>query len=704
MTTFLTDFLLTLAGISVSMALVTVILLSVRSFMKKYFTATCRYFIWGLVILRLLVPVGGIYTPSIISLSGIPEKPSVSEEDFSYIPPETSSVNGVMAMPEVEIPIREDGAIEVPDIPVQSSPANEEEKSSLTSLSITVSQRFIYGVSIVWVVGAALFLVRYGVCYAVSCARIRRTSREACGRIREIFLSKCSEMNIRKIPLIVVSEAVDSPMLYGFFRPTVVMPCIDLEDEAAEFVIAHELTHYKRGDLYVKLASMVGNAIHWFDPAAYIASRMLSSEMELSCDEKVLRSFGDEERVSYGRVMLDIVKNCKKEALSLSTGFNPAVNAIKERLSNILDSKKKGKGISVICLTLVICILSGSFLGYEVSAIQLPVIYDNEGDVAEETEETTASDIVTTESDTHQAETEAEISSEDTTEAVPETTVAEETTARPETSAKTETGAITFITEVVAPIITETITEEAEPSEPHVHSYTVVKTAPTCSEHGYNVYSCSCGHIYKTLVNRTHAHSTKYVEKNVVADGEEITYNAEICINCGIEVGYKKSVWDGTTISYYISGPFVYSGDYNRDGELVIYGKGDMPEYGSIMSAFEGTSDAKVAPWWLLSSTYNSIVVDTGITRIGENSFAYACEYVTGVKVSKTCTSIGKGAFLGGSNIQTVYLPASLEYISADAFPDSTNVTVMFEGTEEEFSRIDMGNLSYASVIYNVSY
>ena len=59
---------------------------------------------------------------------------------------------------------------------------------------------------------------------------------------------------------------------------------------------------------------------------------------------------------------------------------------------------------------------------------------------------------------------------------------------------------------------------------------------------------------------------------------------------------------------------------------------------------------------------------------------------------------------MGGTEIKTLYLPVSLEYISEGAFADSSDIVIKFEGTAEEFAKIDLGGLSYSSVEFNVSY
>ena len=127
--------------------------------------------------------------------------------------------------------------------------------------------------------------------------------------------------------------------------------------------MVHELTHYKRGDLWAKLLGVIARSLHWFNPTAHLAVRMLNEEMELSCDEKALKNVTDEGRIEYGTVMVDILKKCKGKVNAFSTHFNPNKNTAKGRIMNILDSTKKRKGIVLIALSLTVCIVAGSVFG-----------------------------------------------------------------------------------------------------------------------------------------------------------------------------------------------------------------------------------------------------------------------------------------------------------------------------------------------------
>ena len=734
MTAYFNDFLITLLGISLTMSAATALLMLLRRPMKKYFKAGSRFVIWALVMLRLCIPVGGILLPCAVNIADISKSSSYIEEDFSYEAPEGQKPDDLI--PEIESPpIRDDA-----DVSVQYTGDEPcEENSSAVENSFEITANIVsMAVFAVWSTGAFTFILKYTLQYNLSARYIKNNSREPDSSMEALFSVICSEMKLNKCPRLVISEAVDSPMLYGYFKPTVVMPSACFTEEAARGILSHELTHYKRGDLYLKLIAMIGNAIHWFNPLAYIASKLFAREMELSCDEKVLMLYDEEMRVNYGRIMLDIVANCRKSDAPLTTGFNPRANAVKERITNILDSHKKHKGSAFVSMTLIVCISAGSLLGYNVSAYDSSALRENmtsddkfEADTvfANDTKMLAEAESESTPKESTAPDT-AEISmSEESQTETPESTEntdddhGKDTTPVSENVTGSSAAEPAEDTQTVrtgsSQINSVSVTSAADDSgtaatitlnQPHVHSYSVVKTAATCVQDGMNVYKCSCGDSYKTVIYKTHKHNTRHEERTVTSDGEQITYFAEVCTVCGIEIGYKKNIWDGTTISYYVSGPFYYDGEYNRDGELVVYGSGDMSNYCSLDMLFaeyiddEISANGDLPPWWLYSSEYDSIVVAEGITAISPNAFSYCCQYVNTVTVGKTVKSIGKNAFALGTDIKTLYLPTSLESISANAFPDSTDVHIKYEGSAEEFAKLELGNLSYASVEFNVEY
>jgi len=110
-----------------------------------------------------------------------------------------------------------------------------------------------------------------------------------------------------QIPII-ISPTTHTPMLIGLLKPIIVLPKMPLEDEQLEVILKHELVHYKRKDLLLKMVGLVAHAVHWFNPAVYILNRQLNIYCELSCDEKVVSEMDLAGKKYYGELILQFLQ------------------------------------------------------------------------------------------------------------------------------------------------------------------------------------------------------------------------------------------------------------------------------------------------------------------------------------------------------------------------------------------------------------
>ncbi len=365
------NILLGLINITITMSVIIVILLFARNLMKMRFTATCRFIIWTIVMLRLCVPLG-IMMP-IINVELERENTSVITEPRP-IPdvPETNSESDVVADSNsndiVEIKPTPETSVNnsIPATPIVTP--STENKSFDAEKLMEYIPTVIFSV---WLFGAT-FSFCYGIIqYAFTVQKLNSSLKFPQSALRELYSAVLADMKIKKAPLLYMSNDVGSPLLYGYVTPKIVLPDVVLETEDIEGILRHELTHYKRGDLFIKLISLLGNSVHWFNPLAYIAAKIHASEMELSCDEAVLRNCDEEKRVSYGNTMLAIVRFTRKSLSPLTTSFNPTKSKLKERFVNILDMTKKRKGIVIISGIAIVCAIAGALFG-RYSWVEIP--------------------------------------------------------------------------------------------------------------------------------------------------------------------------------------------------------------------------------------------------------------------------------------------------------------------------------------------
>lgn len=155
---------------------------------------------------------------------------------------------------------------------------------------------------------------------------------------------------------IYMSDLVCSPFALGFIRPKIYIP-FGLDENTQEQVIAHERCHLRRLDHIIKPFAFLVLAVHWFNPLCYIAFRLMNLDMEMSCDEKVLKIRGDElMKKNYTRALLSFASNRRFPAPSPIAFSESGANA-KKRIKHALYCKKPKLYVNVICVILCALVL-----------------------------------------------------------------------------------------------------------------------------------------------------------------------------------------------------------------------------------------------------------------------------------------------------------------------------------------------------------
>lgn len=154
------------------------------------------------------------------------------------------------------------------------------------------------------------------------------------------------------------SEFVNSPFILGVFRPRIYLP-YSMEEKEAEFVIAHERAHLKRHDYWWKPLGFVILAVYWFHPLCWIAYWMLCKDIELACDEKVIRDYDAGQKKAYSEILLN--RSVNHRSISVCPLAFGEVG-VKERIRSVLNYKKPTFWVIVtavaICIVVAVCFLT----------------------------------------------------------------------------------------------------------------------------------------------------------------------------------------------------------------------------------------------------------------------------------------------------------------------------------------------------------
>lgn len=332
-------------SLSVSGSLCILLLFLCRPILKNKLSKRWQYYIWLVVIARLLLPL----TPE-VSLTGfLFQRGEQAAVQLSY----TAAPGGELS----------------PAPSPSSAPVTGEfppQQNSGTSPAAALVQTFrsagLQSLGLIWLGVALGLLIRKITIYQnfvkyVKAGRTEVSSVELLDRLAELG----TELGIRRPVELFVNRTVSSPLLIGFFRPCIVLPTADLSDEAFRCTVLHELTHYRRRDMFYKWLTQLTICLHWFNPLVWLMGREISRACELSCDEAVIRTLDAEERRAYGDTLLHAMDAEGTYQSSLaSITLNESAKLLKERLYAIMRFQNRSKRMAVVSLLLAAALTTGA--------------------------------------------------------------------------------------------------------------------------------------------------------------------------------------------------------------------------------------------------------------------------------------------------------------------------------------------------------
>jgi hypothetical protein len=169
-----------------------------------------------------------------------------------------------------------------------------------------------------------------------------------------------SELEIKKQIGLSVCQSITSPMLIGSFRPAILLPPFKSADDELYLILKHELIHFKRHDLWYKALILAATILHWFNPVVYLMAKAAAVQCEISCDTLILDGADLQKRKQYGETIIGVVRNGARLQTALSTDFYGGEKGMKNRISSIMDTKRKKAGVAILCAVLVATIGAGA--------------------------------------------------------------------------------------------------------------------------------------------------------------------------------------------------------------------------------------------------------------------------------------------------------------------------------------------------------
>lgn len=312
-------------SMSLSGGALTLALLAGKRWLGRRVSRQWQYYIWLVVILRLLLPFG-------VELSWTPQPYQAVEQVISH----------AAAEPQKAV-LPERGA---PSAAGRPRPA----------------YRIFIG--LVWLAVALGLLLRKVTAYQSFLRYLKAGWVPVSDTKRLDLLAAAAEQAGVKRPVeLCVHPLISSPLLTGFFHPCIVLPVREIPKDDFFYTVLHELTHYKRRDLCYQWLTQAAVCLHWFNPLAHWMGREVNRAREFSCDEAVLAQIGRSNAPAYGKTLLNAMAAAGTfQTFPGGVALSENKQFLKERLEAIMGYQKQTIVLRLLTGALTLCIAAAAAL------------------------------------------------------------------------------------------------------------------------------------------------------------------------------------------------------------------------------------------------------------------------------------------------------------------------------------------------------
>ncbi|WP_432666604.1 BlaR1 family beta-lactam sensor/signal transducer [Wukongibacter baidiensis] len=361
-------FLTWLIRSSLLASVVALLILFIKYIFKKKLGARWHYLIWSLLLIRMSIPFAPEASFSFFNLYNYLSNIMINNDTyrnrgFQQQMSNNSQIGELVKMPG-------DYFLSVNETVVSSS----------------IQIKFW-----IWIMGVIAISLGVVVYNSYFYNRLRDKEYISKGNIIKLVENCRETMGVNKKIKIASTNKLKSPVIFGIINPTLLFPkkiLAELGDNELEYIILHELAHYKRKDIIVNWITTALQIIHWFNPIIWYSFYRIRQDREVACDAYVLSYLKPEEYRKYG---FTIIKMLENTALSSSVpqiaGFSSNKSHIKNRISMIASFKEELKSIKIRKLaifTLLSCIIltngkgmSETSIGIDATTIPDQVLYEN---------------------------------------------------------------------------------------------------------------------------------------------------------------------------------------------------------------------------------------------------------------------------------------------------------------------------------------
>ena len=317
----------------VSSGILILIVIGLRAVLKGRISLRLQYAMWGLVLLRLLLPFS--IGSTAFSVANFTSQADVPAAVIQAVKPQEN----MQADHPAQHPLVQPNDLPSQNV-VQNAPVTDEARFELRS----------YVIFVIWAVGiaavAGLFIVTNF-------------------RFHRKIMDSRYELDVRKESLdVYASGEIDTPCLFGIKNPAIYVTRGVADNQTMlRHTLEHEATHYRHGDHIWAVLRCLCLAIHWYNPLVWWAAFLSQRDAELACDETTIQRLGETERAEYGRTLIGMTCRKRANVLMTATTMTTGKSGIKERIVLIAQKPKTAIYTLVIVILVAAIAVGGTFTG-----------------------------------------------------------------------------------------------------------------------------------------------------------------------------------------------------------------------------------------------------------------------------------------------------------------------------------------------------
>lgn len=348
--------------------------LSLTPFFNKRYVAKLRYYIWLIIALRLIFPFDiNIGQTSHIINAPLQDYTFVNDDNF-FDKSNDGTVNekneSTTDIP-MDIIISEnigDSFYNDSDDAVNQTPSGNIIVKNENFFSPGYIFKTLFPVirvssviANVWIYTAIILLIYHIYQYSIARTDLKNNSNYDMDA-QQILDNICRQIGLRNSLKVYRNPDIGSAIIVGIVKPAIYIPDIKYTDSMLEVILFHELMHYKRKDILYKFIILVACCMHWYNPLVWLMDRQAQKDIEVACDEDVIKGKNDDFIDNYSNSIISMIKVAHTSRIIFSTGFANNKKVLIHRFSNIYNKKIKHNGKSVLALILILAVFSSTLI------------------------------------------------------------------------------------------------------------------------------------------------------------------------------------------------------------------------------------------------------------------------------------------------------------------------------------------------------